>query len=218
MKNKFKLVKFIIRGLLAFFEVFAEYFTEEIGNGDKDIVEPEEYQRCYFPMEYLRITQHENEGSHLDSLAMDFAGKDTTKEWCYAPCDMRVIRIREDKENCGEIYFESLSPVLFADKTIDYLHLLMIHDDNSCNFVVGDTVKQGEKFYREGGKYKGDPDYYAAHVHIEGGKGKWKSPYHYPNLKNVYITENQEHLYNLFWLKKGTINLNDTKGLFKFEP
>lgn len=216
MKKHLKLIKFLIKALVAFWEVFSDYFEEdvkEIGNSEEDI----NIQKCYFPMEYLRITQNENEGTHLGSLAMDFGGKDTSKEWCFAPCDLRVVRIREDVDNCGEIYFESLSPVLFADGTTDYLHLLMIHDNNSASLKKDDIVYQGEKFYREGGKYKGDVDYYAAHVHIEAGKGKWKSPYHFPNLQNVYVTENQEHLYNLFWLKHGTKNLNDTKGLFTYE-
>lgn len=218
MKNKFKLIKFIIRGLLAFFEVFAEYFVEEAGSSDGDTAEKEEeYQLCYFPMNTLRITQNENIGTHKGSLAMDFAGADTTKEWCFAPCDLKVIRIRTEPENCGEIYFESLKPVKFADGTVDYLHLLMLHDDNSCNLVANQTIKQNEKFYREGGKYKGNPNHYAAHIHVEAGKGKWNTAYQFANEHGVYVIENQQHLYNLFWLKKGTQNYNDIEHKFKYE-
>lgn len=216
--NNVKITKIIIKCLLAFIEMLVNMFQDEIGNGEepeKTDVEKSETQKCYFPMEYLRITQDEKIGSHLNSLAMDFGGKDVFQDVCYAPCDLIVKRVRDNAN--GEIYFESLSPVLFADGTTDYLHLLMLHDNNTYNHKVGDIIKQNQPFYKEGGMGKGNPTYFANHVHIEAGKGKWTNLKQYPNDNGVYVSENQENLYNLFWLKHGTINLNDINHKFKYE-
>lgn len=214
-QSKFTMI--IIKCLLAFIEMLVNMFQDEIGNPEEkeetDVEKP--VQKCYFPMEYLRITQKENTGSHLKSLAMDFGGKDVFKDDCYAPCDLKVKRVRE-KAN-GEIYFESLSPVLFADGTTDYLHLLMLHDNNTYGWKTGDTIKQGQLFYREGGMQSGKPTALANHVHIEAGKGKWIVCRQTQNDVGTWVCENQEHLYNLFWLKHNTVNLNDTEHLFKYE-
>lgn len=207
----------IFKAFLAFIETLIDLFQDEIGNGKEE--EPQtikpSVQKFYFPMEYLRITQKENTGTHLKTLAMDFGGKDTGKDICYAPCDMEVKRIRENAN--GEIYFESLSPVLFADGTSDYARLLMLHDNNSFNLKVGDKIKQGQAFYKEGGMGNGKPDYFANHVHIEAGKGKWVNTKQFMTDANTWTIENPEHLYNLFWLKHNTINLNDTEHIFKYE-
>lgn len=212
MNNK-TIVKLIFKAFLAFVESLIDLFQEEIGGGKEE--EESDTQLCYFPMKYLRITQEENTGSHRNSLAMDFGGKDAAKDVLYAPCDLKVIRVR-DKAN-GELYCESLSPVLFADGTKDFLHILLLHDNNTYNLKAGDIIYQHDAFYREGGMYDGDPYYYANHVHIEAGKGKWKNAVQTKNAAGTYVSENQEHLYNLFWLKRGTINLNDTTHKFKYE-
>ena len=211
MNNK-TIVKLIFKAFLAFVESLIDLFQEEIGSGKEE--EPET-QMSYFPMEYLRITQEENTGTHRNSLAMDFGGKDTGKDTLYAPCDLKVIRIR-DKAN-GELYCESLSPVLFADGTKDYLHILLLHDNNTYKLKTGDIIRQNEAFYREGGMGNGDPAHFANHVHIEAGKGRWVNPIQYKNAEGTYICEKQEHLQNLFWLKKGTVNLNDRQHKFKYE-
>lgn len=214
MNNK-TFFKIVIKALLAFIETLVDFFQDEIGSGKEESEKDEEPQLCYFPMQHLRITQSENIGSHRNSLAMDFGGKDVFKDVLYAPCDIKIIRVRE-KAN-GEVYAESLKPVLFADGTIDYLHILLLHDNNTFNLKVGDIIKQHHPFYQEGGMYCGDPCYYANHVHIEAGKGKWINPIQYKNSSGTYVCENQNHLYSLFWLKKGTTVHNDTDNKFKFE-
>lgn len=215
MNNK-TFMKIVIKALLAFIETLIDFFQDEIGSGE-EAAEPEEEptQLCYFPMQYLRITQDENTGTHKGSLAMDFGGKDMFKDDCYAPCDLKVVRVREQAN--GEIYFESLKPVLFADGTTDYLHLLMLHDNNTYKLKKGNVIKQGQAFYREGGMGKGNPTLFANHVHIEAGKGKWQNPIQFKNVCGTYVSENQEHLWKIFWLKEDTINLNDTRKLFQYE-
>lgn len=155
-------------------------------------------QKFKFPMEYLRVTQGENTGSHLGSLAMDFGGKDTGSDKLYCPCDMVVIRTRE-KAN-GELYLESTEPVLFADGTTDYARLLCIHD-STFNVVKGQIVKQGEYFYDEGGMGSGNPNAFATHVHIEAGKGKFASEgtaVQSKNSQGTYVMSRLSHLNDLF--------------------
>ena len=164
-------------------------------------------QKFLFPMEYMRITQGElSEYSHAGSLAMDFGGKDGGSDKLYAPCDMVVKRCRANAT--GEMYLESIDKVQFADGTADYARLLCIHD-SVFNKKAGDVIKQGEYFYDEGGMGRGNPNKFATHVHIEAGKGKWKSTTQSPNSKGTYVCERQEHLYNMFFIPENTVVLND---------
>ena len=149
-----------------------------------------------FPMETLRVTQGENSTySHAGSLAMDFGGKDTGADKLFCPCDMVVKRTRQ-KAN-GELYLESVEKVQFADGTADYARLLCMHD-GAFNVKEGQLIKQGEYFHDEGGMGAGNPNKFANHVHIEAGKGRWKSTTQSPNAKGTYVIENQAHLYDLF--------------------
>ena len=164
-------------------------------------------QKFLFPMKHLRVTQGElSNYSHAGSLAMDFGGKDGGSDKLYAPCDMVVKRCRANAT--GEMYLESIDKVQFADGTSDYARLLCIHD-SAFNKKVGDVIKQGEYFYDEGGMGSGKPNKFATHVHIEAGKGKWKSTTQSPNSKGTYVCERQEHLYNMFFVPENTVVLND---------
>lgn len=164
-------------------------------------------QKFKFPMEYLRVTQGENGTySHKGSLAMDFGGKDGGSDKLFAPCDMVVKRCRADAT--GEMYLESTEKVLFADGTVDFARLLCIHD-STFNKKVGDIVKQGEHFYDEGGMGGGKPNKFATHVHIEAGKGRWKSTTQAKNSLGTYVCENQSSLYDLFIVGKDVKILDD---------
>lgn len=164
-------------------------------------------QKFKFPMEYLRVTQGENDTySHAGSLAMDFGGKDTGSDKLYCPCDMIVKRCRRNAT--GEMYLESVEPVLFADGTSDYARLLCMHD-GSFNATEGAILAQGTHFYDEGGMGSGNPNKFATHVHIEAGKGKWKSTTQSKNGLGTYVIENQAHLYDLFVVGDDVQILND---------
>ena len=164
-------------------------------------------QKFKFPMEFLRVSQGENDSfSHAGSLAMDFGGKDGGADRLYCPCDMVVKRCRRNAN--GELYLESTLPVEFADGTTDYARLLCIHD-NAFNVVEGRVLKQGDYFYDEGGMGSGNPAAFATHVHIEAGKGKWKSCTQAPNSKGTYVIENQSHLYDLFILGDDVVKMKD---------
>lgn len=153
-------------------------------------------QKFKFPMEYLRVTQGENSSySHAGSLAMDFGGKDGGADKLYCPCDMVVKRCRKNAN--GELYLESVEKVQFADGTQDYARLLCMHD-GVFNASEGQVLKQGDYFYDEGGMGGGKTNAFATHVHIEAGKGRWKSTTQSPNSKGTYVIERQAHLYDLF--------------------
>ena len=64
-----------------------------------------------------------------------------------------------------------MDPVHFADDTLDYLGIIVYHDndiENGTYSNVGDIKRQGEIFNRTGtgGRVTGD------HVHLETGKGQ----------------------------------------------
>lgn len=153
-------------------------------------------QKLKFPMEYLRVTQgygFKTDGSidtgsysHAGTYAMDFGGKDTGSDKLYCPCDMIVKRCRQNAN--GELYLESTEPVLFADGTTDYAHLLFIHD-NVFNVSEGQIIPQGHHFYDEGGMGSGKANAFGTHVHIEGGKGKWKSTTQAKNAYGVFASQ-----------------------------
>lgn len=164
-------------------------------------------QKLKFPMEYLRVTQRygiKDDGtpdtssySHAGTYALDFGGKDTGSDKLYAPCDL-IVKRRRQKAN-GELYLESTLPVEFADGTSDYVHLLFLHD-SAFNVVEGQVITQGQYFYDEGGMGSGKAHAFGTHVHIEGGKGKWKSTTQAKNSCGVYASENQFPLHKLFIL------------------
>ena len=76
-------------------------------------------ERARFPMEFLRVTQGPNTGSHAGSKAMDFGGKDTGKDPIYAPFTGKFVRVRKDSSH--ESYLESLESVEFANGVVDYM-------------------------------------------------------------------------------------------------
>ena len=173
-------------------------------------------QKLRFPMEYLRVTQgygYKSNGSvdtssysHAGTYAMDFGGKDTGSDPLYCPCDMVVKRCRQNAN--GELYLESTLPVELADGTTDYVHLLFIHD-SSFNVVEGQVLTQGYHFYDEGGMGSGNPNKFGTHVHIEGGKGKWKSTTQSKNAQGVYACENMYPLHKMFILGDDVVILDD---------
>lgn len=201
-----EMVKKILKILIKLLDYLFEEVIE-IGAAEEPI--QTSIEDCLFPMEYLRVTQGENTGTHLGGKAMDFGGRDTGKDALYCPCQMRVIRIRDNRN--GEVYLESTHPVRLADGTTDYVRLLLIHDDTKQNYEVGDILNQGDYFYLEGGMSGGIRQKLPNHVHIEGGKGKWREPKHYlvPGTTDKYSIEEPESLNKLFKLSKDTIVLDD---------
>ena len=63
-------------------------------------------EKPLYPSKVMRITQGYNEGSHIDSFAIDDAGTDTGKDSIYAPFTGIVKKIYQSDAN--EVWFESV--------------------------------------------------------------------------------------------------------------
>ena len=147
-----------------------------------------------YPCEIMRITQNYlGKTSHLPHTTgnikdypFDEACKDTGRDYLYCPCDeMKVIRIYGvGTRGTNTIWLESTSKVLFADGTTDYFTMLITHpnDDDLRKIKTGDIFIRGEKICREG-----NDGATANHLHISGGKGKYKGNGWACNTKNKYV-------------------------------
>lgn len=109
------------------------------------------YEVMLFPLEYLYITQGENEEfSHAGILAIDFV------EWSnngqvlnaplYAPCSCKCVAII-DMYNNGRV-FESLNKVHTPDG-LKKVTFMCFHDNNPIA-SVGDSFNQGDIFAHTG--------------------------------------------------------------------
>lgn len=164
-------------------------------------------QKALYFMEYLRITQGENgKTSHLGTLATDHGGKDTGASKLYAPCDIKIIRVRNGGSH--EIYAESLQPVETPSGRVDYVHFTFMHDNYiNSNCKAGAAIQQGQHFADEGGYGYGRVNAFAIHNHCECGFGK--SPaYQTQNRYGTWYTPNQAHIYDVLFLPADCIVLN----------
>lgn len=163
------------------------------------------YQLLGFPMEYMNVTQGNNEGTHLGTNALDNAGKDTGIDETIAPCDCHLVAYDSPK-NGNAVFLESDSPVLFRDGTVDYATMMFIHDNYIEDIKQVKNFKQGATFGDEGtaGRATGN------HCHMEIAKGKFSHMYDL-NDKNVYHLPNNVSA-DLAFVTDGTVILN--KGAF----
>jgi len=159
-------------------------------------------QYAIFPMKYLNISQGVNGGySHYNSNAIDLAGRGSGTDTVYAPFDCVVKRIYTP---CNGVWIESTNKVIFADGTIDYMTILLLHDNNISNLYVGKIIKQGEAFYQEGTKGKATGN----HVHLNVARGKYKSNGWYEKSKDVWELYNSIHPEKAFYLAEDTVVIN----------
>lgn len=138
-----------------------------------------EIQDILIPMEYFRCLQGDFEGNH-PSYACDMSGKDTGRDLAYAPCD--VVCVATNPNDGNTVWWQSQNKVRFADGTIDYLTMMIIHDNNLDGIYVGAKYSQGQQIAQEGtaGMANGN------HLHIEVAKGKFTTKYA-KNAKGFYL-------------------------------
>ncbi|MDF9824695.1 hypothetical protein M2475_000923 [Breznakia sp. PF5-3] len=131
-----------------------------VRNGIEDIL---------FPMEICNITQGDNEGTHKGTYAVDLAGKDSGRDYAYFPFSARSVAL-DSAKNGNAVIWESLHKVRFADGTIDYCCMMVIHDNDPTGFSIGSSYKQGVQMAQEGtaGIASGN------HLHVEVAKGKYQ--------------------------------------------
>lgn len=150
--------------------------------------------RALFPMKYMRITQGYGTGSHRDSYAIDNGGKDTGKDDVFAPFDCVVKKIYTADAN--EVWIESLQPVQYADGTEDYMTILFAHCDDVSHLRVGQVLRQGQNFYKEGTKGQATGN----HVHMECGKGEFSGTGWFKNAAGYWGILNAKKPQECLWV------------------
>ena len=144
-------------------------------------------EKPLYPSLYMRITQGYNTGTHLNSYAIDEAGKDSQISILRAPFTGIIKKIY--KEDANEVWLESVEPVEYPDGTIDYMTILFAHSNDISNLYVGKKINQGEQFYSEGTKGNAT----GVHCHIQISQSRdttWKKN-NYGNycFNNEYDTD-----------------------------
>lgn len=103
------------------------------------------------------------DGGHY-KYAFDLIGSDNNVK---APFTGKLKYIQ--KGGSHYVIFQSKNKVRIANGKIDYVTLMLCHDNDVSNLKVGQEIKQGEVFYQQGtyGNVTGK------HLHIEAAIGKY---------------------------------------------
>ena len=143
-----------------------------------------------FPLPYLYMSQDEGgDFSHAGTLAMDFLGWSGNgriyQAPYYAPCSCTCIA---STESANRIW-QSDSPVLYADGTVDYVTWVQAHDNNPL--PIGTHLNQGDLLGHTvtGGEVTGD------HVHFNFAKGTYANWEQVPPNNNWQL-KNSIHIYD----------------------
>ena len=159
------------------------------------------YQVALFPLSGFHISQRDDETySHNPSRywATDYLGWNSNgrvyRDNCYAPVDIKLMW-KNSTECCA--LWESINPVHLANGRIDYLSIIVYHDndiENNNYYAVGTIKRQGEVFNKTGtgGHVTGD------HVHLETGYGRFTNPnnhYHIEDSGGVHRLHNYDALF-----------------------
>lgn len=166
-------------------------------------------EKPLYPSSTMRITQGYNEGSHIDSFAIDDAGKGTGIEPINAPFTGIIKKIYSNDAN--EVWLESIEPVEYPDGTIDYMTIMFAHANDVSNLFVGKQINKGEAFYSEGTKGNATGN----HCHIECGKGKFTGTGWYKNSNDYYSINNGKKPEDCLWIDETITILNDHNYKFK---
>ncbi len=100
-------------------------------------------------MDVVKLTQEPGGGySHRGTLNFDVVGVNNSD--IRAPFDCKVVAIHKSWAEGNTVVIESLTPVQYADGTVDYMCMSFAHDNDISNLWVGKTIAQGETFYQTG--------------------------------------------------------------------
>ncbi len=135
-------------------------------------VNEEGYEFALYPGANLCITQkYYDNYSHQKQNALDIT---TTKGSVFAPFTGKIVRIDRGYYRYNTVWLESCDKVVYADGTVDYMTVVLMHDNNVSNLSVGQIVAQGEYFYDMG--VAGGSTGPHVHLAVYRGKGKQSSP------------------------------------------
>lgn len=162
-------------------------------------------EKPLYPSSYMRITQGYMMGTHLDSYAIDDAGKDTTISGMKAPFTGIIKKIY--KIDANEVWLESVDKVLYPDGTNDYMTILFCHDNNVDDLFIGKKINKGEEFYQEGSKGNATGN----HCHIECAKGKFSGTGWHKNTSGFWSINNGKRPEECLWIDS-SINIINNGG------
>lgn len=165
-------------------------------------------EKPIYPSPYIRITQKHGIGTHFDSYAFDEAGSDGGIDYLIASFTGIIRKIYTADAN--EVWLESIEPVEYPDGTIDYMTLMLAHDNNVSNLKVGQVIKQGQRFYEEGTKGNASGN----HVHIECSRGKFTGTGWHQNSAGYWSINNGKKADECLWVDD-SYHILDTAG-YKF--
>ncbi len=151
-------------------------------------------EKPIFPAKTMRITQGYNEGTHVDSYAIDNADIDYGISNIYAPFTGIIKKIYTNDAN--EVWLESIEPVEYPDGTIDYLTMMFAHANNIDHLFVGKKINMGEIFYKEGTK----GNVTGAHCHMECGQGKFTNNGWHKNNAGYWSINNGKKPEECLWI------------------
>ena len=160
-------------------------------------------EKPIFPSKYMRIIKGYEEGTHIESYAIDNAGKDSEISDIYAPFTGIIKKIYQNDAN--EVWLESIDKVEYPDGTIDYLTIMFAHDNDVSDLFVGKKINKGEIFYSEGTKGNVTRN----HCHMECGKGKFQGTGWYKNNAGFYCINNNKKPEECLWIDNTITILND---------
>lgn len=187
-------------------------------------VKQDNLQYATYPMKVMRQSAIWNTSSpHIKCSSgspkdypTDLVGADSGRDWCYAPCDMVVLRKYTKASHA--IWLRSVNKV-HTPSGDKYLYMMSEHQDNAEMGGVGHIYKKGTKMFREG--KNGNATGYHLHVCFgiadtkkecgsgwtKNSKGAWVLCI--PGVKNVKIEE------ALFWDSNFTTTIKDSRIGFK---
>jgi len=159
----------------------------------------------------MNITQGNNgQVSHMGANALDLAGKDSGRDLFFAPFDVICITTGDTTVEGNAAFWQSQHKVRFADGTIDYATIMVLHDNSLSGIYEGVKYTQGTQIGQEGtaGNATGN------HNHFEIAKGKFTHKYD-KNSAGIYHLPNSISADKCCFIND-TIVLNDANMNWKY--
>lgn len=164
------------------------------------------YEVALFHMTYLRMSQDEGgDYSHVGTYNIDLIGWGPNGRILaapmYAPCKMKLLHYWTAYANGNMQVWESVNKVHLANGQLDYLTLMVAHDNNPPYSTIGTVVNQGTLFYHTGtyGQVTGD------HVHTCVGQGRYQGFTTRPPQNHEDLT-NRIHYWNGLYVNDTVIS------------
>jgi len=139
------------------------------------------------PMDNFRCTQGDFEGNH-PYYACDMAGKDSGRDVAYFP--FTAVCKATNPSDGNAVWYQSKNKVRFADGTIDYCTIMILHDNDLNGVIVGREYPQGSQMAVEGSKMGNTYGKIGNHLHMEFAKGPFTQKYA-RNNKGYYLPNGQ---------------------------